>query len=361
MFCNFLFVARLTSFPLQNNPTNIKYATLLCAPVLLFIATKMDRETVEKWKVNDKKLNETAVVLQDTVLGAIGVQQVDRMAERLEKAKNVTKKEMAETIADFFSLTSKFLSHIKTINPVIDSGIQKCEAFADYSNILDKIDENLGNWKEEIVNGVKENLTLNNELDVPKIITETVEKSERKWSDLFASSKDEMKKQSQEAKKQSKLVEKSILESKQRQAVENIERQKRVRNVVIRNVPETSPADSEEQKRLDKAFLLENLDINDGDICSVYRVGKVKDGSQRILVGVLSSPELAKQQHSYGRGRPIYDENNRISYWVNPDLIKSDRVANYNLRIKRRESPRDSAENFRTQTVMVQGTPTGDR
>ena len=83
------------------------------------------------------------------------------------------------------------------------------------------------------------------------------------------------------------------------------------------------------------------------------------DGSPRILVAVLYSPDLAKQKHNYGRGRPIYGENGRIIYWVNPDLIKADRVANYNLRLKRRENQREGQrpENFQRQSEAVVGTP----
>ena len=65
------------------------------------------------------------------------------------------------------------------------------------------------------------------------------------------------------------------------------------------------------------------------------------DGSPRILVAVLYSPDLAKQKHNYGRGRPIYRENGRIMYWVNPGLIKADHVTNYNLRLKRRDNQRE--------------------
>ena len=51
---------------------------------------------------------------------------------------------------------------------------------------------------------------------------------------------------------------------------------------------------------------------------------------------MLASPELARTKHDYGKGRPIRDKEGRnILYWVNPDLIKADRFANYKARLAR--------------------------
>ena len=65
----------------------------------------------------------------------------------------------------------------------------------------------------------------------------------------------------------------------------------------------------------------------------VFRAGAVQD-KPRALIVVLSSPDLASKQHGYGKGRPIRDseDNKKILYWVNRDLIKSDKIANFKAR-----------------------------
>ena len=47
---------------------------------------------------------------------------------------------------------------------------------------------------------------------------------------------------------------------------------------------------------------------------------------------MLSTPELANQQHRHGLGRKVYAEEDKKDYWVNPDLIWADRKANYDAR-----------------------------
>ena len=83
---------------------------------------------------------------------------------------------------------------------------------------------------------------------LPEIVKSTVKEAEKTWSSFFKTSKTEMKKQSDEAKEQSKRVEASILESKRQQAVENIEREKRKRNVLLRNIPESSQTELKDQE-----------------------------------------------------------------------------------------------------------------
>ena len=263
---------------------------------------------------------------------------------------------------------------------------EKYDKVADYGNILDKLDTHMDDWKSELVNGLKKEINtevtqvlkdnvpelaksvlteLNSQssLDVPKIIEESISKSDKKWSDIVKQNKEEFKKQTLEARKQTKLVEKSITDAKQKQAVENIERQKRIRNVVISNVQELETADSDEKRdEHDMKEAVDILGIESEDISKVYRVGARREDAAhpRRLVVVLESPDAAKRLHNFGRGRAIYKDN-KIEHWVNPDLIKADRDANYRARNERRRrtdkrEPSDSGQ----QAFRVDQQKTGD-
>ena len=97
-------------------------------------------------------------------------------------------------------------------------------------------------------------------------------------------------------------------------------------------VPESTQTEKKEQEKDDRATVIDILKLDDDDVQSVFRAGPVQDKPRSIIV-VLSSPDLAMKLHDYGKGRPLRDiDGKKILYWVNPDLIKSDRVANYKAR-----------------------------
>ena len=234
------------------------------------------------------------------------------------------------------------------------------DKLAEYRSIFDKIDEHMTDCKEDILNSVEEKLKSNTNEDLTKVIQDSVpaivkevvsksgasapledmvpkivEETGKMWSDLFKTSKEEMKKQTSEAKNQSKILEKSIIAAKQKQAVENIERQKRERNISIKHIPESTKTDLNSQKVDDTAIVSEMLGIAPKDVENTYRVGKVdKNKGPRVLIAVLKSPDIAKLHHNYGRGRPVMYESKK--YWINADLIQADREANYQARLRRR-------------------------
>ena len=141
------------------------------------------------------------------------------------------------------------------------------EKLQEYSDIFSKVEECFTDWRSEITSDTKGKLINIPEIKdeilkcVPAIVKEvsdnsqsslatkeiqeeittnilsaivksTVKEAEKTWSSFFDTSKSEMKKQTNEAKEQSKKVEVSILEAKRQQAVENIEREKRKRNIL---------------------------------------------------------------------------------------------------------------------------------
>ena len=272
-------------------------------------------------------------------------------AEALEKQLG-TKVEMAGEIVKLMDMVLNAKSLIKgliemndtveilnkSIEEDINNVMTKNDKLVEYFNIFDKIDEHMTDMKKEIKKtvdeGIKSVVEKSQPIEFESVIAKTVEETDKKWSDLFKTSKDEMKKQTKEAKNQSNLLEKSIAAAKQKQAVENIERQKRERNIAVRNIPESNKPDEKERIEEDRNAIMNMLNLDPEDIESVYRVGKKVEGMPRVLIAVLVTPNVAKQQHNYGRGRPINLDNK--TYWVNADLIKEDREANFKARNQRR-------------------------
>ena len=306
-----------------------------------------------------------------------------------------TNNDLLNQIADQRSEISNQRSEFKQATEEIDQLKTKFikmetqnDKLQEYSDIYTKMEDGFKAWKYEITGGTatplygdensainvndvieklttqverleKQNTMVTEDEIFPKLIDEAVAKSQKKWADLFDTNKEEIKRQTTEVKKQTKLVEKSILEQKQKQAVENIERQKRVRNIIINNIPESEDTEKKQSEH-DAEIVANLLNIGKDKISSVCRAGIKKTAGEnaqpRKLLIMLSSPELAQQLHDYGRGKPILDENNKPKYWVNPDLIKSDRFANFNARQQRRtmQDKRQQATNNTTTTNSQQ-------
>ena len=157
--------------------------------------------------------------------------------------------------------------------------------------------------------------------------------TEKKWSDLFKSNKDDLKDQKKQANMKRKTLEKTIADNKRQTLVDNLERQKRASNICVSNVAESIKTDKNAKDKEDRDTIIDILQMKESDVKHVFRAGAVED-KPRPLIIVLASPELARTKHDYGKGRPIRDKEGRnILYWINPDLIKADRFANYKARL----------------------------
>ena len=118
---------------------------------------------------------------------------------------------------------------------------------------------------------------------------------------------------------------------------DNIEREKRKRNVVFSRVPESSMQSAEARTNSDlrKVIKLVNPE-EDGLIVSCHRAGKKVEDRPRLLIVTLENPSLAQTLHCYGAGRK-FTTTSGAEIWCNPDLIKSDRIANFHARKLLRE------------------------
>lgn len=299
-----------------------------------------DIEETEKELANFKNLVNSLSVIRKKAVDIVtktdkntGIQSYYQNVDQCKAQKPA----LLSNLIDMVVAAKKVLEKTQTLENHVIKLTAENRRLEEYRNIYGKMEEGFVGWKKEIVEADHGNMTVGEAVDkilpeiLPKIVEPTVKEANKKWSDLFKTGKEEMKRQTTEAKNQSKLLEKAIDESKQKQAVENIERQKRERNVCIRNIAESQKTSDNERLADDRAAIAKILDIDPDKINSVHRVGKPDQGKgPRVLVAVLETPGLAKYLHNYGRGKPV--ELNGKTYWINQDLIKADRDANWNAR-----------------------------
>ena len=108
------------------------------------------------------------------------------------------------------------------------------------------------------------------------------------------------------------------------------EKHRRGRNIVIKNIPESTVEQPLELIQSDKKWITAVCDITEEEIIRCYRVGKPKNGLPKLLVVTLPTPERAKDLHNFGNGKKVEFGGN--IYCINPDLTAAERVANYKAR-----------------------------
>lgn len=153
-----------------------------------------------------------------------------------------------------------------------------------------------------------------NSADTKKVITETMQQ------------------------KNAQVISEVMKSSKERMDSDTAAREQRKCNVTVKNVPESTHRDYRERQAEDARFALKILNISEDQLVKVARAGP-PIGSRpndtrvsRVLIITVDSPELANYLHNYGRGWFRKTVGNGPDLWVNPDLIKADRDANWRAR-----------------------------
>ena len=130
---------------------------------------------------------------------------------------------------------------------------------------------------------------------------------------------------------------------------DQIERVKRECNVVINQVPEKI-VNGKHDKENDLKFLYQTCGFEENEVVSCFRAGKVtkldssKDGitpRPRPLVVKLKTKEDAMWWCDYGNGWKVESDNSdepekKAVYWINQDLNRADREAQFFVRQERR-------------------------
>ena len=172
--------------------------------------------------------------------------------------------------------------------------------------------------------------------EVESILKENTTKAVRSYSEVTAASQkkvlDEMS---------AVQASKSVVEEVTRKLDnDKIEREKRRLNVCVMEIPESSKTEARQRNDDDFAFCIEKLGIDKQDIDSCFRAGKKNDDTSfcRPLIIKMADQGAADYWTDDGRGwRTDHKlESGKFAY-LNPDLCKADRNANFLAREERRK------------------------
>ena len=145
-----------------------------------------------------------------------------------------------------------------------------------------------------------------------------------------------------------------LQKASEKQDADNFEREKRKKNIVLTNVRESKMTNSTARYNSDVKKIVHLLNIKEENVVRCTRAGPPKENNvARPLIVTLSTPEMAMAAHNYGYGqRLIVGSDENVIVWCNPDLIKSDRIANYNARKLQREK-KEKMEEKKKKMVQV--------
>ena len=182
------------------------------------------------------------------------------------------------------------------------------------------------------------------ETTVQDIVNEAGQNVTKVWGDMAKSDQKNMIQRVVEASSETAL-------QKSLQTIDSnlTEQRKRVRNIVLSNVPEGSEGDNL------KSVVCVAMDneVCEPDILFARRLGK-KGLRPRMIHVVLRKEDDAIFFTNNGRGRRFND------VWVNPDLTRAEREALYQKRVERRSKPsRPEQPSAETDEMTITGTVTG--
>ena len=209
--------------------------------------------------------------------------------------------------------------------------------------------------KEEIAQTVKEEIQLLLPDIVKTVAKETEKSAGPTWAALFKdeqlNNKEAAKKQAEDAKKQAQKVEDAIRENRAKMLADNLERERRKRNVVVSHIPESPYQEYNKRQMHEKQSVMAILRVKEPridpqDIVSVVRAGPRpgtetqtegrKFNGPRQMIVKMKTPHIAEHLHNYGAGTPIRMGSDgikgKITNWINEDLIQADRKSNFDAR-----------------------------
>jgi len=279
-----------------------------------------------------------------------------------EELKKRSTDELASKILDFYNVMREFNGVHRTVSNMVEDLMEENAKLKEIVKEKDTLKLHTG---DGIKSAVKDLL--------PGVVTQVVKeivkpdsKGKMSWAEILKTGlKDQlvgdMNKTfettigTQLAKNQNEIMRKTA----QKQDQDYYERERRSRNVVISNVEESKSERNHERINFDKEAASAILDISTDDVVKVFRAGpqlgtgKNKERTKpRILIVTMKTPEMAKSRHNYGMGVKELPEEGTSSYlsegdscfWINPDLSRTERIANYEAR-KLRNQRRQTANN----------------
>ena len=137
---------------------------------------------------------------------------------------------------------------------------------------------------------------------------------------------------------------------------DQIERVKRECNVVINKVPEKT-THGELSNDADLQFLYDTCGIQEHEVVSCFRAGKgVKLDADRKplprpLVVKFKTKKSAMWWSNDGKGWKVEDPDTGNVYWINQDLNRADREAQFFVRTERRKRLLERAKSTQKQSA----------
>ena len=194
--------------------------------------------------------------------------------------------------------------------------------------------KNLAILQEEMENTVKSVVAEENE-KLKNSWGEKIEEKTGTWATLVATKKNEMDKLmvEQVVKKNTEVM---ITQTQLNVNAEHFEKQKRKRNIVIRNVPESPSDNNDERDKHDRLFLVGEVALHKDEIIKCYRVGTRTPNKNRPLICVLPNEETVNTYTNSGSGMK-FEASSGTEYWVNKDLTQAEQLAAFHARQARRE------------------------
>ena len=211
---------------------------------------------------------------------------------------------------------------------------------------LKVVEKNILKVVETAVKETIENSDLCRKSEVEKIVKENASKAIKTYSEATASSQkkvlDEMS---------AIQASKSVIEEVTRKLdTDKVEREKRRSNVCVLGIKESTRDSANLRNGDDYRFCVEELGIERKDIDSCFRAGiKNSDPNYcRPLIVKMVDQAAADYWTNYGRG---WKTNHQLDsgkfVYLNPDLCKADRNANFLAREERRKRMIENQENQR--------------
>ena len=298
---------------------------------------------VESWKTAYKKRPEIDQAYQD--MYNVLLEAYDQICDLSKEVKDLKAKAGDSTQQDFGTPSkTREMENLKAEN----------DRLQEYRNIFSKMEEGFTDWKKEIQDTQREQDSSINVSDfkdqiekcVPGIVRDIAKETcknkdfQKSWASLFKTTQDDLK---DAATKTLDKTLKTVIGQSQAEIIRStvakhdqndLEKQRRARNIVIRDVPVSDGEQPLDRIESDKKWISAICDLPEKEIVRCYRVGESKDGRPKLLVGTLSTPGLAQHLHNFGNGRKCMFKEDQ--FWINPDLTASERVANYKARLERK-------------------------
>ena len=253
---------------------------------------------------------------------------------------------------------AKTISSLEKQRDELTLQVQK---LSEYSDVVSKVKNIMEDWrkdfdsvdiavKREVQEAVKVNINQNLKAIMEEAVQKVVgtEKMKKTFAEAVKNSEKVIGQETKRAfeEKLSSALKQSqseiVAQTSARQEADLADKEKRTRNVVITTVPESTLKDVKERVTADSIIATKILGIADDVIEKCFRAGPPlgtgsnKDRtSPRPLICVLTKPELAKSKHKYGNGSKVIIDG--VQYWINADLSRAERRANFEARQKRRE------------------------